>query len=292
MILVLGAAGMIGHQVWKKLAELYPEQVFGTLKQPVSKYSQFNLFDESKMISGLNVMDYPSVESVLNKIKPQWVINCIGITLRQAEAGDLEKCIELNSMLPHRLEKWAQNNQAKVIHFSTDCVFDGQKGNYKEEDTPTSKDIYGKTKYLGEIDGVNALTLRLSFFGRELEKKTEIVEWLLAQKGKKVKGYANAFYSGVSTIRVANEVAKIIQKHPRLHGLYHLSSKPISKYDLLILLNEAFNTHVEIEKFENAKNDKSLNSSAYSKETSFTPPEWKEMIQELATDTSVRYERY
>lgn len=283
---------MIGHQLWNKLRHQFPGQVYGTLKQPVSHYAHFKLFEEAKIFSGVDVMDFKSIEKVLNELKPQWIINCIGVTLRKTEAADFEKCIELNSMLPHRLKAWATAHQAKVIHFSTDCIFDGSQGNYTEADAPSAKDLYGKSKFLGEIQGPHALTLRLSFFGRELEKKTEIVEWLLAQKGKKIKGYSRAMYSGISTLRLAQEVSKIIQKFPTLNGLYHISSKPISKYDMLVLLNEAFNTQIEIEKFDDFVNDKSLNSTPYKQITSFTPPEWKEMIQELATDTSVQYERY
>ncbi len=291
MIIVLGAAGMLGHKIWQHLNTLYPNQVFGTLRNATQHYDQFNLFDERRMLQ-VDVADFAKLEACLDKVKPQWIINCIGLTLRKPDLADLEKCIEINSMLPHRLKAWAANNSSKVIHFSTDCVFDGKKGNYSLNDAPSATDLYGKSKYLGEISGPHALTLRLSIVGRELEKKTELLEWLLAQKKQKIKGYSKVIYSGLSTLRVAHEVAKIIQKHPDLNGIYQLASQPISKFELLKLFNIAFKVEAEIEEFEGYTSDKSLNSEAYSKATGFVAPNWKDMTLELLTDKSVSYERY
>jgi len=291
MIIVLGAAGMLGHKIWQQLNTLYPAQVFGTLRNSAEHYESFNLFDERRMLQ-VDVSDFSKLEACLDKIKPKWIVNCIGLTLRKPDLADLEKCIEINSMLPHRLKAWATNNSSKVIHFSTDCVFDGKKGNYSLSDAPSATDLYGKSKYLGEIAGPHALTLRLSIVGRELEKKTELLEWLLAQKNQKIKGYSKVIYSGLSTLKVAQEVAKIIQKHPDLNGVYQLASQPVSKFELLKLFNAAYHVGAEIEEFEGYISDKSLNCEAYSKATGFVAPNWKDMTLELVADKSVSYERY
>ncbi|WP_413581374.1 dTDP-4-dehydrorhamnose reductase family protein [Bdellovibrio sp. HCB288] len=288
-ILVIGAAGMLGHQVWKRLNQNYPGDVFGTVRKDISYYEKYNSLDPKCLFGNVDVLEFGSLQEILEKVQPVWIVNCVGLTLRKPDLGDIEKCIEINSMLPHRLALWASSNNSKVIHFSTDCVFDGSKGSYVVSDIPTANDMYGKSKFLGETHERNALTLRLSIVGRELESKTELVEWFLKQKNQTIKGYTRAFYSGLTTKRVGDEVVRIIKEFPQLNGLYQVSSEPISKYDLLRLLNKYFEIHADIEPFDGYCSDKTLDCSEYSRETGFIPPSWDEMIAELAQDRSVDY---
>lgn len=288
-ILVIGAAGMLGHRIFKKLSATFPGKVYGTVRKEPGYYDQFKVFDKDKLIGNVDVLAFKALEDVLLEVKPTWIINCVGITLRKSDVQDVDKCLEINSMLPHKLALWARQNGAKLIHFSTDCVFDGSKGSYTELDIPSAQDLYGKSKFLGEVSDVNALTLRLSIVGRELESKSELVEWFLSQKGKTVKGYTQAIYSGLTTHQVAEEVSRIILNMPGLNGLYQVASEPISKFDLLRLLNEYLTEKAVIEPYENYRVDKTLDCSKYCDATSFVPPKWSEMIRTMMTDKTVDY---
>lgn len=287
-VIILGAAGMIGHRIWVELKDLNEHQVFGLIRKNKKQYSNYEIFDE-RIFDGVDVEDWNNVEEILKNNKPDYIINAIGITIRKNEINNLDKALEINSFFPRRLLKWAQENNAHVIHLSTDCVFDGSSGNYYETSQPSAKDTYGKTKFLGEIEGKNATTLRFSCIGRELESHTELLDWFLSQKGKKIKGYTNAMYSGVTTLVVANEIKKIIQKSLKLEGVFQISSQPISKYNLLCLARDNFQLDVEIEKFDNYVSDKTLVCDKFKSATGFKPIPWSEMMKEIVLDTKIKY---
>lgn len=195
-------------------------------------------------------------------------------------------CLELNSFFPHRLKCWASQNKAKVIHFSTDCVFDGKSEVYFEDSQPSAKDNYGKTKYLGEIVSSHCLTLRGSMIGRELYGKTELLEWALAQRGKSIKGYSRTMYSGVTTNVMADLVKKMIKSH-KVSGLYQVSSAPISKYDLLKVLDTAFNLQMQIDEDQSHESKKILNSGKIQNEMGFICPSWEYMINDIVHENSM-----
>lgn len=283
--MVLGAGGMLGHQLAMTLNKLFPESVYGTVRKSKQHYEPFHILPPQQLMDGVDMSDPSDFFKTLDEQRPDWIVNAIGITLRKSEIDDFSKCLNINSLLPKRLELWAQSHEAKVIHFSTDCVFDGSKTSpYLDFDPPTARDIYGISKYLGEISGPHALTFRLSIVGRELESKSELVEWFLRQKGKTVNGFAKTIYSGLTTVQVAKEVGRVIKEHPHLCGLYHLASQPISKYDLLELLNEEFQLGVHLKKDETHVSNKALDFKRYSAETGFQPPPWPTMIKEMVTE--------
>ncbi len=289
-ILVLGGAGMLGHQVFAHLVSQFGlDQIACTLRKRKEVYSSLGLFAKAQVFDQVDLMSFAQIENVLSLYRPQWIINCVGLTLRKKELTEMEKCIEINSMLPHRLEKWAAAHQAKVIHFSTDCVFDGSKGNYSEKDMPSATDLYGKSKFLGEIQGPHALTLRLSIVGRELEGKTELVEWFLSQRNLAAQGYAKAMYSGLTTNQVAKEVVRIIKDFPELHGLYQIASEPISKFQLLQNLNEIYNLGIQLAEETNYAVDKTLDSSLYAQRTGFKRPAWRQMLLEMKKEEGQTY---
>lgn len=290
-ILVIGGAGMLGHQCYLKLKNHFGADSVGcTLRKSASHYSRFSLFEDNKNIfDRIDVSDFSSLETTLHKFKPEAIINCVGLTLRKPELGDFENALEINSMLPHRLALWGLNNSCRVIHFSTDCVFDGKLGGYTEMNTPSAKDVYGKSKFLGELQYKNSLTMRLSIVGRELEGKTELIEWFLAQKGKDVSGFSEVIYSGLTTNKVADEVIRILEKFPHLNGLYQVSSEPISKYDLLQLVNGVYNAQVKISKNADYKSNKVLRCDKYTQATGFTPPRWQDLIQQMKNEESLNY---
>jgi dTDP-4-dehydrorhamnose reductase len=282
-IAVLGVTGMLGHKMLQILEGAFPSQVYGVLRGSKDRLSSYGFVAPDRLIDQVNVESTQALLKVLNEIRPQFVINCIGITLRKAEHDSTQKNFAINGVLPQILSFWCQQHQAKFIHFSTDCVFNGARGNYTEHDLPDAEDVYGRSKYLGETPyHPSALTLRLSIVGRELFGKTELLEWFLAQKNKKISGFSEVYYSGVTTSVAAREVVKIIQKFPDLAGLYHVSSEKISKYDLLMMANQIFKANVEIQKDPSKKSDKSLNCDRYIRETRFIKPSWPEMLKELA----------
>ena len=287
-ILIFGAAGMIGHRIWLEGQNIKGAEVFGVIRKPRSHYEKFKVFNKN-IIDEIDVSHWEKVEELLNKVKPDIIINAIGITIRKPEMNDYSYGVEINSFFPRRLLKWVQANATRVIHLSTDCVFDGSSGKYTETSQPTAKDNYGKTKFLGEIDGEKALTLRFSCIGRELDSHTELLEWFLAQDGKEIKGFGKVIYSGVTTHIVAREVMRVMSDFPALCGIFQLSSTPISKYDLLCLIQKIYGTHVRIERSDDYIADKSLVCDKYVEATRYKPQEWIDMIKELHADTRVNY---
>jgi len=281
-ILILGVSGLIGHTLLQQLRPSF--ETFGTLRHPKDYYGNISLFSNKKIIDNVDVIDFQKLEITLNKINPDVILNCIGITKRKIPDFSLVNVIEINSLFPHKLANWAEIHSKRIIHFSTDCVFDGTTGNYSEESLTTANDLYGKTKALGEIIYNHTLTLRSSFIGQELFGKTELLEWFLAQKGKQIKGFKNTIYSGVSTLFMTQVVKKIILNYPDLHGLYQLATdSPISKYDLISLAKVVFNINVDIVPDTSQVHMPTLNGTELKKDINLIVPSWETMMAELGS---------
>lgn len=279
-ILVFGAGGMIGHKMVEVLSQKYPD-TYACTRSEFTRFSEFGLFSSDKFISGIDVSEWDHVENLLNKLKPDVILNCVGITLRKPEIKDFEYCVEVNSLFPQRLKSWAVQNSARMIHFSTDCVFDGKSENYFEYSQALAKDIYGKTKYLGEVLGPKCLTLRGSMIGFELFGKTELLEWAMAQQGKSVKGFTKAVYSGVTTSVMAELVLMLIGQESFLEGIYQVSSVPISKFDLLTKINAQFGLQMNIEPDDKYASSKVLNCQKIYDAVGFRAPSWDDMLKEM-----------
>ena len=172
----------------------------------------------------------------------------------------------------------------RLIHFSTDCVFSGRKGMYSEKDDIDTTDLYGLSKYLGEVDGDNCLTIRTSIIGKELNTKNGLFEWFLSNDGGAVEGYTNAIFSGFPTIVLAEILVKIISGFPELSGVWHVSSDPISKFDLLKLIAIEYGLQINIKPFADFLEDRSLDSSRFRNETGIIPPKWPELIRIMKED--------
>jgi dTDP-4-dehydrorhamnose reductase len=281
-ILICGVSGMIGHKLWQALAG-QPGQVFGTLHGRRAPFARPALFDD-RTIENFEAGDFEKVTGLLDQLRPAVIINCIGITKRKAEANELEKMFLVNARFPHHLAHWAARHRARVIHFSTDCVFDGAEGNYGERSVVTATDLYGQTKYFGELDYDHCLTIRTSMIGPEITGKTELLEWFLAQGGKRITGYQNARYSGLTTLEMAGVVQRIIRDHPQLCGKYQIAGPVITKFDLLRQLRDALNLQVEISPDEKFHCDRTFQSQRFTQATGITIPSWEEMIASLAGD--------
>jgi len=278
-VLILGAGGLIGHKLFQILGKNL--DTYAALHNKSSHL----IFDCPKVIENVDVLEFEKLTEMISDHDFKVILNCVGITKRKSEINDLEKAISVNSLFPHKLANWACATGRRIIHFSTDCVFDGSIGNYSEDSITTGPDVYGKTKALGEIRYPNALTIRSSFIGRELKDKTELLEWCLSCKGKSVKGYTRALYSGVSTHYMARTVEKIITDHADLSGLYQLATeRPISKYDLLCQMNNSFDLSLSITKDKSFEIKPTLNGSALKQRMDLKVPDWNDMMDELASD--------
>ena len=273
---------MLGHRLWQHLHTKH--DVWVTLRRPFESYSQFGLFDRERTITGFDAASTQHLLKAFKAAAPDLVLNCIGIIKQLKEAQDTTLSLEINALLPHRLAEVAAVAGARLIHISTDCVFSGKKGNYTEKDTSDAEDIYGRTKFLGEISYPNCLTLRTSIIGHELQTKSGLIEWFLREKGKEVKGYRQAMYSGFTTIEMARIIEFVAVRAPRLEGVWQVSSEPISKFELLQLARQHYQWVGTLVPDDTFVCDRTLNSEAFRKATGYTPPGWPEMIRELASE--------
>lgn len=280
-ILILGGDGMLGHELFFELRARHETRV--TLRQPLAAYSSRGLFTADNAFGGIDARTPGAVEQVIAQFRPQALVNAIGIVKQRAESDDAIVSIEVNALLPHRLASACRAAGARVIHVSTDCVFTGEKGRYSETDRPDAVDLYGRSKLLGELAGEGCLTLRTSMIGLGLYRKTSLVDWFLAQKGR-VQGYRHAIFSGLTTRELSRVIALVIEKHPQASGLYHLSAAPVSKLELLTKLRERLRSSVDIVPADEPRIDRSLDSTRFRRVFAYTPPSWDSMLDELAHD--------
>jgi dTDP-4-dehydrorhamnose reductase len=248
--------------------------------------SSYNLENSYFNVDATKIDDFGKI---LKDYKPDVTINTIGIT-KQRKIKDYEiNNLKVNALFPHEINKLAEGVGSRFIHFSTDCVFSGKKGNYRENDESDAVDIYGRTKYLGEIVDDKALTIRTSFIGLELFRKVSIVEWFLSNKENQIEGYKNAIYTGLTTIEMTRVISKVIKEFSDLTGIYHVASEPISKYDLLIYLADKLKIDsIKIIENHNFHCDRSMDASLFNSQTGYNPPSWSAMLDELSEQILIR----
>ena len=279
-LLIIGGSGMLGHQLWRGLHEQHETWV--TLRRPVADFAAHNLFDEAKAIQVDDITDDTALERALGQAKPEAVINCVGLIKQRDEASDEALTRRVNVEFPYHLAKRCGEIGARLIHFSTDCVFAGTKGNYTETDPPDATDLYGQSKHQGEVADARSVTLRTSVIGHELGTKVALLDWFLSQRSQTVNGYTKAIYSGFTTLEMARIVDRILTQHPTLSGVWHVASEPISKFALLQLCREKLGWEGVIEPNDEFVCDRSLNADRFNQATGYTPPSWEAMISELA----------
>jgi dTDP-4-dehydrorhamnose reductase len=284
-VLILGGEGMLGHKVFQVLSKRF--ETFATFRDFNGLWRHYPMYadvDPGRTVGGVDVMDFDTVVRAFARIKPDVVVNCIGIIKQLKEAKDPIISINLNSLFPYRLAELCAATGSRMFHMSTDCVFSGRKGNYTEDDIPDAEDLYGRTKLLGEVDREGCLTIRTSIVGRDFAKQSALLEWFLSNRGGRVQGYVNAIYTGFPTQVLARIMGDLIVDYGNLSGLYHVSSEPIDKYSLLVKIRDAMGLDIEIEPYEDLACDRSLDSSCFRGETGYSIPDWDEMIAELAQD--------
>lgn len=278
-LLIIGVNGMLGNALFKYFDERTNIRTYGLLRNKKKFLNFFNYLNSEKIIEK-DFLDLDNLDLILNDLTPNIIFNCVGIVKQNPLSNDPISSIKINSIFPHLLNKLSLKFKARLIHFSTDCVFSGFNGNYHETDFADANDIYGRSKFLGEISNNGNITLRTSFIGQEFGTNRALLNWFLSQEGK-IKGYRNAIYSGLTTLEVARVLDKYVIPNPDLQGLYHLSADNIDKYTLLSLLNEVYKKDLFIEEDLNIRIDRSLNSYKFRKETGYKPLKWDKAIQEM-----------
>jgi dTDP-4-dehydrorhamnose reductase len=272
---------MLGHKLCQILGPRY--ETFATFRAPPPRVE--GVFERVHELAPIDGTQFASVEKAVETARPDVIVNAIGIVKQLPEATIPSRSIEINSLLPHRVDELCRRVGSRLIHISTDCVFSGTKGNYIEADLADATDLYGRSKLLGEVvDSPKAITLRTSMVGRELGTRHGLVEWFLSQAGGRVRGYAGVVFSGLTTTALSELIGELIEKHPNLMGLWHVSSDPITKYEFLILLDRAFATTTGIDRDQNIRSDRSLDSARFWSTTGLTQPHWETMIEQMRVD--------
>lgn len=278
-VLVLGASGMLGNAVLRLFAQSDGYSAVGSARSAgVLRVLPPEMRD--RVICGVDVENVDSLTRLFAATRPDVVINCIGLVKQLAEADDPLAAIPINALLPHRLARLCDVAGARLIHMSTDCVFAGTKGMYREDEPSDAQDLYGRSKYLGEVDYPHAVTLRTSIIGHELSGAHGLVGWFLAQQGG-VKGYSHAIFSGLPTVELARVMRDCVIPRPELRGLYHVSAEPINKFDLLKLVAQVYGRLIAITPDDGLRIDRSLDSSRFRALTGYAPPSWPELVRSM-----------
>lgn len=277
-ILILGVTGMLGNAVFRIFSDAADHDTWGTVRSSTA-LRYFTPLHQSRLLCGVDVLDQDALTAVLADVRPDVVINCVGLIKQLADAKDPLTALPINAMLPHRLARLCALSGARLIQISTDCVFSGREGGYLESDLSDAEDLYGKSKYIGELhDLPHAITLRTSIIGHELSSNHSLVDWFLAQEGS-TRGFSRAIFSGLPTVELARVMKDFVLPHPELNGLYHVSAEPIAKLDLLTLIASQYGKSIEIRPDPALVIDRSLNSERFTQATGYKAPTWPQLIE-------------
>ena len=277
-VLVLGASGMLGNAMLRVVSGQESWSVYGTLRSPNPALQA--LAPKAQLLHGIHADQPDSLLAAFAHSRPEVVINCVGLVKQLASADDPLEAIPINALLPHRLARLCELAQARLVHVSTDCVFSGCKGMYRESDMPDAEDLYGRSKLLGEVSDRHAITLRTSIIGHELGRDHGLVGWFLSQQGR-IKGYTEAIFSGLPTFELARVVRDHVIPNIDLHGLYHVAAEPISKHDLLQMVNRIYGKALQIEPDDRVKINRSLDASRFKEATGYVAPVWPDLIAQM-----------
>jgi len=275
-ILVLGASGMIGNAMFCVLSENADWTVTGTVRAESDK-AYFLESVASQIVAGVDLAAHDTLVRLFADQKPDVVVNCAGLTKHLPSGNHPLTAILMNALLPHRLTELCGMIGARLIQISTDCVFSGARGGYREADAADAQDVYGRSKVLGEVSGSGLVTLRTSTIGHELHTKYGLLEWFLSQT--RCKGFTRAIFSGLPSVVFAQVVRDIVIPDKRLSGLYHVAAEPIAKADLLRMIAQAYQrTDIEIVPDDVFVIDRSLDASHFFSATGYRAPSWPDMV--------------
>lgn len=285
-VLVVGASGMLGSAIYQALSMDPNYTCFGTLRS-FRHLKYFTDKEREFLISDVFAEDTAGLIRAFSVSRPHVVVNCVGVIKQVPTVNNPFEVISINSLLPHSLAQLCDLVGARMIQFSTDCVFSGKKGMYRESDTADATDLYGRSKLLGEVDYGRAVTIRTSIIGHGLETNRSLVDWFLSQTDQ-VNGYRRAIFSGMPTVEIARIVKDFIIPQDQLIGLFHVSADRISKYDLLKLISDVYRRRIPIIPSEDVQIDRSLNSDRFRSASGFEPKPWLELVCEMLKDRERR----
>lgn len=301
-VLICGGGGMLGHRLWLAFRTRFDTYV--TLRRALSDYAAWGWYEPARSLEHCDAARFDTLRAFARKLQPQVVINAVGLVKQRAEAASPIAAIEANALFPHRLAELCGELGARLIHISTDCVFSGRSragrwGNYRETDEPDPIDLYGRTKLLGEPlavermpaeplaaplasieDAAGVLVLRTSLVGHELLTRQGLVEWFLHERGP-VRGFARARFSGLTTNELADLLVRLVGEFPKLHGLYHVASEPISKLEFLQRLKHVYGVSIDIEPDESVAIDRTLCGERFCQATGYVAPDWEAMMRRM-----------
>ena len=277
-ILVLGASGMLGNAMLRAMSAQEAWSVFGTVRG--ANPALYAAAPRAVLIPGIHADQPDSLLAAFAQARPDVVINCVGLVKQLSNAEDPLVAVPINTLLPHRLARMCEVAGARLVHVSTDCVFSGKQGNYTEFDLADAQDVYGRSKLLGEVDYPHAVTLRTSIIGHELRSAHGLIDWFLSQQAR-VKGYTEAVFSGLPTCELARVVRDFVIPHASLRGVYHVAAEPISKHDLLQIVNREYGKNLQIEPDDQVKINRSLDASRFREATGYVAPAWPDLIAQM-----------
>jgi dTDP-4-dehydrorhamnose reductase len=282
-VLVLGATGMLGHKLAHVLGADPGLRVHATVRRPPPSEAAAPgvRYHPGVGLSGGTA----ALAAVLRELAPDVVVNAVGAIKQKDLYAAIDEAFFLNGSLPHLLPLLNPNPAARVIHFSTDCVFRGDRGGYTEDDRPDVADLYGRSKACGEVDYGPHLTLRTSIVGWETGGWLGLLSWFLGHRpGDEVRGFTHAVFSGLPTVTLSRLVLRIIREMPELRGVYHAASEPIDKHDLLRRLNQAMGLGFRLVPDPSLRIDRSLDDTRLRRATGTTRPGWDGLVRELVDD--------
>jgi dTDP-4-dehydrorhamnose reductase len=260
-ITVLGANGMAGHMVASYLAQ---------------QGHEVDAVDRTR----LDVENPISVMAFFDCLEADFVVNCIGLLVQPCIQRP-DRASVINSWFPHYVEYRLKDTQTRLIHLSTDCVFDGSKGNYIEPDTHTETNAYGRSKSLGEVSNIKDITFRMSIIGPELKNGTGLLDWVRTNPVSELPGWNNASWNGITTLQLAKCIDRYIH-NPTIAGIYHVVNNAvnINKYELLCLINEVYGLGKTIVRTRGPKDvNKILVDTRH--EFNFAIPDYRTQLTEL-----------
>lgn len=275
---------MLGHRVALLLREK-GHDVWGSVRSGGDRLARLGVLQSERCVEGLDVTDLDATRSTFERLRPEVVVNAVGVVKQKDEAKQAVPSITVNALLPHQLADLCDGADARLIHVSTDCVFSGKKGDYTEADNADATDLYGRSKLLGEVDRAPHVTLRTSIIGWELQQPGHgLVEWFASQRHRRIRGFKGAIYTGLTTTALAGVMDKLVSS-PELTGLYQVSSSKIDKHALLGLLRAALGWHdIEIDADTDFACDRSLRCDRFAEAAHWHPRAWSEMIAALAAE--------
>ena len=276
---MLGASGMLGSAVMRVLTESSELDVLGTIRSEETR-TYFSAAIAGKLLIVEDVQDHKDLMRVFNEIRPDAVINCVSPSRGSLIKQDPLQLIPICALLPHQLAQLCDQIGARLVHISTDGVFSGSKGCYSEDDPADATDVYGVSKYLGELRSPHTITLRTSIIGHELRTSDGLLGWFMSQD-KRCNCFSRAVFSGLPSVVLAQIVGDVVLPRPELSGLYHVAAEPITKCELLRLIARVYGKSIELVADDAVVIDRSLNSDRFKAATGYVAPDWPTLIQTM-----------